>query len=503
MQAQDSGLEQKNTLARLRWLVPLTLSLLGLFYVLGETFIQHEHDAQDHALVIAGVVLLSIVGPAISYLGLDWALRTSSRLHSAERALRAQNRQLAIIADISRVANRSLDAGQMLNETLEHLLDLIDAEIGAIWLRQNDFLVLQATAGVDEAFWAEERVLTLDECFVGQVAQEASPVSVCDLNNGRENTVARCRCEAFAAAIGVPIRTGDEVVGTLEIATSEPREFNEVDRELLATVGYQIGLAAQKAQLHQGLQFLNADLERLVEERTAELLSAQEELSRQAEALRELLVRVHKVEEATRASIAGDLHDGVQQLLNGALFQTQAVREALRANPAAAERQLGQLQHVLQCVETEMRGAIYSLRPAALDTLGLVPALQECVHTFGRSSQTPCHLEIKGTPCRFDRQAELAAFRIVQEALNNVEAHARATQSAVSVQFNQDHVRLEVCDDGIGFDLEGYGNGQGSQLGIMGMQERAESVGGHFEARSQPNAGTQIVLELPLRSIGQ
>jgi len=499
VRAQDSGLKQNTTLYRLRWLVPLALSLLGLIYVLGETFIQHEHDAQDQIVVMVGVILLSVIGPTISYLGFDWALRTSDRLHEAERALLEQNRQLSIIAEISRVANQSLDAELVLNETLERLLDLIEADIGAIWLRQNNRLALHASVGVDDGFLLEENIQSLDDCLIGEAAQGQLPSSLDDLDCGQKFLAGRCDCGEFAAAIGVPIRTGDEVVGVLEIASHRPRKFGEVDQELLGTVGYQIGSAIQKVRLHQELQRLNLDLEALVDERTGELLAAQDELARQAETLRELLVRVHSVEEATRARIAGDLHDGVQQLLNGALFEAQAVREGLRINPEVAERQLGQLQHVLQCIETEMRGAIYSLRPATLDTLGLVPALQECVRTFGRSSKTPCRLEIRGTPRRFDRQAELAAFRIVQEALNNVDAHAQATQSEVLVHFDHDRVRLEINDDGIGFELSKCGNGQGSQLGIIGMRERAVSVGGQFESRSQRFGGTQVVLELPLR----
>ena len=204
------------------------------------------------------------------------------------------------------------------------------------------------------------------------------------------------------------------------------------------------------------------------------------------------------MEEATRARIAGDLHDGVQQLLSGALFETQAVREALNVGPEAAERELSRLQNVLQRIETEMRDAIYSLRPATLDSRGLVSALQECVTSFERFSGRPCRLTVEGLARRFDPEAELAAFRIVQEALNNVEAHAQASESSVLVHFDEAQVRLEIQDDGVGFDIQNHGNGHGRQLGLIGMQERAQSVGGRFRAVSARDEGTRIRLTLPL-----
>jgi signal transduction histidine kinase len=486
-------------LYRLRWLVPVTLSVLGLAYVLGETFIHHDHQGDPSQLqMLAGVLLLSVVGPAISYLGLNWAFKASTRLEQAELAQREQNRQMAIVAEVSRVANRSLDVRQVLEEALASLLKLIDVESGAIWLRSDEQLELGAAQGMSDVFLEEERVQSMDKCLCGEAVKAELPLTLAELNCGRDYLEARCECEQFEAAIGVPLRTGGDIVGLLEVASCREREFTPVDQEVLATIGYQIGTAVEKAQLHRQLQTLNQDLEMLVDLRTGELVAAQEELAQKAETLRDLLAREHEVEEATRARIAGDLHDGVQQLLSGALFETQAVREALNVGPEAAERELSRLQNVLQRIETEMRDAIYSLRPATLDSRGLVSALQECVTSFERFSGRPCRLTVEGLARRFDPEAELAAFRIVQEALNNVEAHAQASESSVLVHFDEAQVRLEIQDDGAGFDIQNHGNGHGRQLGLIGMQERAQSVGGRFRAVSARDEGTRIRLTLPL-----
>jgi signal transduction histidine kinase len=475
------------------------LSFMGLSYVLFETFIFHEHEAPHTQLpLLVGVILLSVVGPGVTYLGLNWAWKTSARLDNAESNLREHNRNLETIAEISWIANSSLDLDQILNESLVRLMELITVDSCAVWLRNGDHLQLKAAYGETEQFQLDQHIHMLDHCFCNEVAINELPMTLEDLNCGQEFIAARCSCEQFTSASGIPLLSGNKLIGVLEVATNRSREFGPAELEMLASIGYQIGTAVEKAQLHQQLQDLNDDLESLVDLRTAELVQAKEELVQKAETLRELLVRVHNVEEGTRAHIASDLHDGVQQLINGALFEVQALRLALQNNPETADQQLAQLQAVLQQIETGMRDAVYSLRPVTLDTLGLVAALRECVHSFERSSGTTCRLQVEGNPCRFNHDAELAAFRIVQEALNNVEAHAQASNCTVQVHFCPAQIQLEIRDNGNGFNILDYHHNQRSQLGLIGMQERAASVGGQLETISENNVGTRVIFTLSL-----
>jgi signal transduction histidine kinase len=487
-------------LSQLRWIVPIASSVTGLAYVLGETFTHHEH-AMPHtrSQILFSVFVLSVIGPTITYGGLSWVLRAASRLEAAEEGLRRQNRHLAILEEIVRVANRSLDPDQVLSQSLDCLLRLIDLEIGVIWFKQEDRLVLKVARGVAQEFLVQE--YPVNQCLCGYALEQGRLLTLDDVHPIRDSVSGDCACEQFEVAVGVPIRSSEEVIGVLELASQAPRLFDDMEREMLITVGHQIGLAVEKAQLHRQLGELNEELESLVAARTGELMATQEELARKAARLQELLVRVRRVEEETRACIANDLHDSVRQLIVGALFEAQAIREAIHSRPENTERELDSMEEILRSIETEMRAAIYSLRPVTLDAHGLTSALHECVATFERTAGIPCALQVEGTSRRFEGEAELAAFRIVQEALNNVVAHSGASRASVSVLFNADTLEIQVSDNGHGFDPGGYANGSRGQLGLLGMQERAQSSGGTLRVHSGNGNGTRILLTLPLEKV--
>ncbi len=250
--------------------------------------------------------------------------------------------------------------------------------------------------------------------------------------------------------------------------------------------------------LNQMSESLNRELEARVQARTHELRQAKEELAQKADALTQVLAQERRIEEETRARIAGDLHDGIRQLIIGGLYEVQAARDALDQHPASIPARLAAVQDVLRRIETEMRGAIYSLRPLALDAQGLLPAIRECVARFERVAGVNCSVEINGLSKRVPPEIEVAAFRIVQESLNNVGAHARARQARVQIGFTPRELAIQVCDDGIGFDAGAIMRHTHAHLGLWGMRERAASVGGTVEISSQPGAGTQICLRMPM-----
>jgi signal transduction histidine kinase len=234
-------------------------------------------------------------------------------------------------------------------------------------------------------------------------------------------------------------------------------------------------------------------------DRATEWLAAKEELGRRAEALRQVLIEERRIEERTRAHIARDLHDGVQQLIIGTLFETQAAREAIAEHPDTALQRLDSAQELLHRIEKEMRSAIYNLRPVALDAHGLVPALRECAESFASISQVTCDLRVEGTPRRFNADAEVAVFRIVQESLNNIEAHAQAKSCRICVTWGARNLKVEIADDGRGFDMARAMRQARAHLGLIGMRERAEGIDGVVQIWSRVGEGTRINLSVPLQ----
>jgi signal transduction histidine kinase len=139
------------------------------------------------------------------------------------------------------------------------------------------------------------------------------------------------------------------------------------------------------------------------------------------------------------------------------------------------------------------------LRPIYLEDLGFIPALEMLAQEADRSETLSVGLSVTGAVRRLPADLELAAYRIVQEALNNVVQHASAGQAEVQVGFEAGHLALSVSDDGLGFEAPDLPDAMVRQghLGLMGIQERAILYGGQMALESEPGNGTQLSVRLP------
>lgn len=480
-----------------RWAIPLILLLLGAGYVLWKNLLVDGNSFFAPSTWL-GLILLGIVGPLLTFLTLTRAQRAARLFERAEQRREKEHQQLLALNKIGEAVNQSLELDEVLNRAIDQVLELMRLESGEVRLIENGHLVLCTARRVSDQFIASERTIPLGQCMCGTVAQSGKLIAIEDV--GRQPTLASsaCACEKFQSVLSVPVRTADRVVGVVHVASRQSRTFDANERELLMAVGQQIGVAIEKARLHAQLKLLNQELEQRVLARTHELIDAKEELARKADALHQVLFEERRVEERTRARIAHDLHDSVQQLIIGALFETQAARDTLAQQPQSASVRLSSTQDLLRRIESEMRRAIYSLRPVALDAHGLVPALREYADGLAHHAQVKCDLSVEGTVRRFNSDGEVAVFRIVQEALNNIEVHAQAKHVQIHLIWDVRDLRVEIVDDGVGFDLHQVSRQARTHLGLIGMQERAESVGGALYITSQLGEGTRVSLRVPV-----
>ncbi len=194
-------------------------------------------------------------------------------------------------------------------------------------------------------------------------------------------------------------------------------------------------------------------------------------------------------QENERLRIARDLHDGAAQSLIvlsrglGQLAQSDGVKTAETAT---------RLQDVAKQILGSIRRTTWALRPALLDDLGLLPAIDSIVDHQNQRGGASIEVRVHGEPRRLDHEVELAAFRIVQEALSNVERHSGASTATVTVDFGDDMIALSVADDGVGFDVDR--DRTSGSFGLTGMQERAEVVDGLVTVESAPGQGTTVRL---------
>lgn len=208
---------------------------------------------------------------------------------------------------------------------------------------------------------------------------------------------------------------------------------------------------------------------------------------------------VLSAQEDERRRVAQELHDGpVQRLVH--LCRTLDFVEEVEEVSRPVRDELAGARELTEVIVTELREILRGLRPPALEHLGLVPTLTRLVDEVGGRAGLAAELIVEGKARRLDGDLELTVFRIGQEALSNVERHAKAASVRLTLSFGADVLRLEVRDDGIGFvpDLLA-GEWQVAHLGLRGMAERAQLVGGALRVTSEPGQGTAVEATLPVR----
>lgn len=209
--------------------------------------------------------------------------------------------------------------------------------------------------------------------------------------------------------------------------------------------------------------------------------------------------QVLQAQEEERRRIARELHDSTMQSLTVVSNQLEALSLDGHDLPSAAVERIRQVQRIVREAATEARRFSQNLRPPALDDLGLLPSLKELAANLEREHGLAVQVVAQGQERRLGSETEIALYRIVQEALNNVRRHANTTEAVVSLRFFLGTVRLVVHDDGQGCGLPQYladltGTGR---LGVAGIYERAHVLGGRAEIRSAPGQGMTVCVELP------
>jgi signal transduction histidine kinase len=211
--------------------------------------------------------------------------------------------------------------------------------------------------------------------------------------------------------------------------------------------------------------------------------------------VRDYLSAVTRGQEIERARLARELHDGpVQDLIALGQRAEMAQRWVERGQSDRAHAALTELRQTERDTVSELRRIISALRPIYLEDLGFVPALEMLVRQHADLTDAKLHLERHEPICRLPSEIELAAYRVVQEALRNAIRHAQAEHITVHVQCRPDMLQLTVTDDGVGFvfpdqpqDLTG-----GGHFGLLGMQERIAQLGGTFQIDTAPGRGTRV-----------
>jgi two-component system CheB/CheR fusion protein len=249
-----------------------------------------------------------------------------------------------------------------------------------------------------------------------------------------------------------------------------------------------------RKQMEDELRDARDRLETRVAERTADLERALDSLEAEMSRRRELARRLEAAQEDERRRLAHDLHDTVGQLLAGLSLTLKSIENSGHLPPG--EGRLTEAQRIMNELGRELHGLAVRLRPTSLDDVGLEPALGQLVSDWSSRSGIKADFHVYGLePEGLPSEVETAVYRVVQEALTNVARHSKATNVSVVVTRPEEFVSVAIEDNGVGFDPVSSPKGR---IGLLGMKERVELIGGTLEIESSPGAGTTIAVRIPI-----
>jgi PAS domain S-box-containing protein len=425
--------------------------------------------------------VLETMGTRIRYQGrwvLVWFARDITERKAREEALRRRNRELMALNAVALAMGESLPPDRLLRRVLQQVLNALELQVGWIcMLGEGDRPYLAVWHGPElPVSLSVESLFSFPECRCGQVLRDGQPAVV----RASESSCAIYRIRSLLGMplichAAVPIPIGGRVRGVLGVAAGDPEAFNEAEMALLVTVGQQIGLALENAQLW-------------------------EELRRKERIRGELLARLMRAQEEERLRIARELHDGIGQSLSALVFGLNTVSLAITQAPSEVPRLLDRLKISASETIRELQTIIYDLRPTLLDDLGLIQALKWYTRERLEARDVRVIFEIPEHVPRLPPEIETALFRIAQEAITNICKHAEATEARIRLALQPEWVELEIADNGIGFIWSEVQKGNGARRGwgLLGIQERVELLGGEMKIESAPGQGTRLWVRLPI-----
>jgi signal transduction histidine kinase len=281
------------------------------------------------------------------------------------------------------------------------------------------------------------------------------------------DTVAALMADEYGSMLAVPLGLHDRFMGLLCFESEAPRSFIAREKQLVAGIGELVSAAVERLRLKEETERLN---------QKAQKMAALEERNR----------------------LARELHDSVSQALYGIALGTRTAQTLLRRDPVQAAEPLDYVLSLAEAGLSEMRALIFELRPELLENEGLTIALKSQVSSLEMSHHLQVQTELCEEPA-LPVEAKEALYRITREVLFNIAKHAQASHVKLSMACCEESVRLEISDDGVGFDPHALFPGH---LGLQSIRERAGRLDGTVEIDSAPGQGTCVRVFLPVGSNG-
>jgi len=468
-----------------------TLSLKSVECSLSTTLARKTHRRRDEIGVLTNSFIMMCTRLQQSMDEIQsWNRELDARVQ-------ARTQQLSILNAIALTVNKSLNLEDILNRALDEVVKLTGIDVIAIYLQDatRGQLELKACRGLSKSAARLAYQVGMLDGSCGGVLELGKTIIVPDISSYRGRGARSLQRENITSLLHVPIMTKGWTMGSLCVGTHDESQFNTEEQKLLEAIGNQIAIAVENARLYADVQ----RRERVRGELFKKALAAQED---------------------ERKRIARELHDEVSQSLTALLYDAEDGLE-LGQIPAIKIR-LQSICDLTQHTLNNIHKLMFDLRPSMLDQLGLIPALRWLAETRLEPKGIRVNVSTNANPDllssdsehqRLSPEIETALYRVVQEAINNIARHAAARNVEIELLLDNGVATVNITDDGIGFDLtelsmealedidsEDFQFSENTRgLGLLGMQERIELLGGDLRVETAPGSGTQIYICVPIQ----
>jgi len=397
------------------------------------------------------------------------------RLVIGQQNLKRTNRRLEAVNKVIMAASREIELHEVLDAALIAILNVMNLESGWVLLLNQDDPTNQALRLIGEIGLEDEKKERFNK----------TPLHLCNCHKelisgklGQQATIRNCTCfgefdgqENQVTYITIPLCVREQWFGIINLVCPKTRDLSADGLEILTTIGVHLSEIVANAQLHASL--------------------LEKEAVRQA-----LLEALVHAQEDERARLARELHDGTGQTLTSLLVRLKVHEKSLKDENL--RNNVSELCEATSDIIEQVRGVSYRLRPSALEEFGLETALRALVQDMAEPVGLISFYTLELGDRRLPFEIESTLYRIAQECLTNIVRYAKASQIKVELIPLPYAICLRIEDDGVGFDPDSLGtNGNQPRLGLIGMQERTEMLGGSLVVQSAVGAGTSVQVRIP------
>ncbi len=381
----------------------------------------------------------------------------NARLFDAEQR-RAE--QFRVISEVGSRITSILTVEELLDQMARLIQKAFDYYLVEIGLVEEPDLIFRTRASrYGDPQFQTFRLPVGKQSVTGWVAATGEPLLVSDVR--QEPRYVRVTSTETQSELAVPMKVKEKIIGVINVESDRLDAFDQSDLGVLQSLAHQAAIAIENARLYE----------------QAQRLAVMEE----------------------RQRLARELHDAVTQTLFSASLIAEALPNLWESDPEEGRELLAELRQLSRGALAEMRTLLLELRPATLIEANLADLLHQLGEAVTGRTGIPVSVSIE-TECAFSPDVHVAFYRIVQEALNNVVKHSRASHVAIRLRCatpagvdgqQRDRIELQVSDNGCGFDLEHVPS---DRLGLGIIRERAQDIGAALEIQSRPGQGTRVTV---------